>query len=128
MSTPTATKQRFPREYLDGLSDKRVLLIAARCNLAARIEDDFRIWAFHLYYKTPFADVKPPFVRFVKALLASARRPANQTAADTWKAAHARDLLELGKIRQRPGRRGRKPGPKQKIRIRESTDYTNSTN
>ncbi len=94
MTTPIPTRQRFTREFLDSLGNERVLKLAYRQNgLARRIEDDFRIWAFHVYYDGPYADTKPCLKRFVLSLLASAAPVTCEAAETAWKADHARNLL-----------------------------------
>ena len=49
-----------------------------------QIEDRFRVWSFYVYYKKCFRTEPDPLVRFVKALLASARPIRDRSAVLGW--------------------------------------------
>ena len=49
-----------------------------------KIEARFRVWAFHLYYRKPFASEPDLTVRFLKALEASARPIRDKEAVLAW--------------------------------------------
>ena len=48
------------------------------------IEQEFRVWSFHVYYKRSFKTVRDHEMRFVKALLASCRPIRDPRAVIDW--------------------------------------------
>jgi hypothetical protein len=49
-----------------------------------RIEDEFRLWSFGVYYNRTFDGERDVLRRFVKALLASARPIRDRDAVVRW--------------------------------------------
>ena len=48
------------------------------------IEDDFRLWSFHVYYNKSFADELDLTVRFAKALMASVQPIRDRSLVEEW--------------------------------------------
>ena len=49
-----------------------------------KIEDDFRMWSFHVYYKRVFKNEHDPVVRFIKALKASVQPIRDRALVMEW--------------------------------------------
>lgn len=96
-------KRRYSADVLEAMSDAQVLALAAEQGLADRLEDDFRVWCYHVYYNGPFASVEPPWLRMCLAVWHSRddhpMRDPGKAAA--WKATLARFILQRGMSRGR---------------------------
>lgn len=49
-----------------------------------QIEDAFRVWSFYIYYRKAYRNELVPLLRFVKAILASARPIRDRQAVIDW--------------------------------------------
>ena len=56
-------------------------------------EDRFRLWAFHIYYRRSFREERDRLLRFIKALLASARPIRRPDLLDVWRGRRGRVWL-----------------------------------
>ena len=52
--------------------------------LYEKIELEFRVWSFHVYYKRSFKEVRDHEMRFVKAFMASRRPIRDRQAVVDW--------------------------------------------
>jgi hypothetical protein len=50
----------------------------------AKIEAEFRVWSFHIYYRRSFKDEHDLVVRFIKALKASCQPIRDRQAVLDW--------------------------------------------
>ena len=61
--------------------------------MTPQVEDEFRVWAFHLFYRRTFADDRDHVRRFMRAIVASAQPIERPELVAEW-----RKLRKAGRL------------------------------
>ena len=77
---------RFPAEpSSSGSFPSRSGAARSAAGITPKVEERFRLWAFHILYRRTYRDETDLLLRFVKALTASAQPIADPAMLETWR-------------------------------------------